>query len=74
MAASGIGVALIPTMALASSRPDVVVLPLRGRAPARRVVVAVRAGTHDPLVEHLVEALRTSARALGGAPPLSAVA
>jgi DNA-binding transcriptional LysR family regulator len=73
MAASGIGVALIPTMALASSRPDVVVMPLRGRAPARRVVVAVRAGTRDPLVEHLVESLRTSARALGSS-PLAAVA
>jgi DNA-binding transcriptional LysR family regulator len=73
MAASGIGVALIPTMALTSSRRDVVVLPLRGRAPARQVVAAVRAGERDPLVDHVVESLRRSARALGG-PALAAVA
>src|SRR3954447_22613142 len=44
MAASGIGVALIPTLALVSSRSDVVVLPLRGSAPARAILVAVRSG------------------------------
>jgi DNA-binding transcriptional LysR family regulator len=64
MAASGIGVALIPTIALTSSRPDVVVLPLRGRAPARQIVAAVRAGETDPLVDHLVEALRNNAHRL----------
>jgi DNA-binding transcriptional LysR family regulator len=64
MAASGIGVALIPTIALTSSRPDVVVLPLRGRAPARQVVAAVRAGESDPLVDHLLEALRNAAHRL----------
>ena len=58
MAASGIGVALIPTMALASSRSDVVVLPLRGRAPSRQILAAVRTGEQDPLVEHFVESLR----------------
>ena len=74
MAASGIGVALIPTLALASSRSDVVVLPLRGRAPSRQILAAVRTGERDPLVEHLVEALRRSARALAGLPTLVAVA
>jgi DNA-binding transcriptional LysR family regulator len=64
MAASGIGVALIPTIALMSSRPDVVVLPLRGRAPAREIVAAVRAGEADPLVDHLIEALRNTAHRL----------
>ena len=63
MAASGAGVALIPTIALASSRSDVVVLPLRGRAPSRQILAAVRTGERDPLVEHFVEALRRSARA-----------
>jgi DNA-binding transcriptional LysR family regulator len=74
MAASGIGVALIPTMATTASRSDVVVLPLRGRAPARQIVAAVRAGERDPLVEHLIEALRGSARALAGKPTLVAAA
>jgi DNA-binding transcriptional LysR family regulator len=64
MAASGIGVALIPTIALTSSRPDVVVLPLRGRAPARQIVAAVRVGESDPLVDHLLEALRNAAHRL----------
>ena len=74
MAASGIGVAMIPTLALTSSRSDVVVLPLRGEAPSRQILAAVRKGDQDPLVEHLVEALRRSARALAGVPMLVAVA
>jgi DNA-binding transcriptional LysR family regulator len=74
MAASGIGVALIPTLALVSSRSDVVVLPLRGRAPARQILAAVRSGEQDPLVEHMVEALRRAARRPLGRPALTAVA
>jgi DNA-binding transcriptional LysR family regulator len=74
MAASGIGVAMIPTMALTSSRSDVVVLPLRGRAPSRQILAAVRKDERDPLAEHLIEALRRSARALAGMPTLVAVA
>jgi DNA-binding transcriptional LysR family regulator len=72
MAASGIGVALIPSLALISSRSDVVVLPLRGRAPARHIFAAVRTGERDPLVEHMVESLRGAARALAGRPALAA--
>jgi DNA-binding transcriptional LysR family regulator len=64
MAASGIGIALIPTMALTSTRSDVVIVPLRGRAPARQVVAAVRTGETDPLVDHLIEALRNAAHRL----------
>jgi DNA-binding transcriptional LysR family regulator len=74
MAASGIGVALIPTLALVSSRSDVVVLPLRGRAPARQILAAVRTGEQSPLVEHMLEALRSAARMLGRRPALAAVA
>jgi DNA-binding transcriptional LysR family regulator len=70
----GIGVALIPTMALTSSRSDVVVLPLRGRPPARQVLAVVREGERDALVDHFVEALRTSARALAGGHGLAAAA
>jgi DNA-binding transcriptional LysR family regulator len=68
MAASGIGVALIPTMALISSRPDVIVLPLRGRPPARAIVAAVRAGEQDALVDHLLESLRNAAHRLAHGP------
>ena len=74
MAAAGIGVALIPTIALVSSRSDVVVLPLRGHAPVRRIVVAVRAGEENLLVEHMIDSLRDSAHALAGRPALHAVA
>jgi DNA-binding transcriptional LysR family regulator len=74
MAASGIGVAMIPTLALVSSRSDVVVLPLRGRAPARQIIAAVRSGEQEPLVEHMVESLRRAARLPLGRPALSVVA
>jgi len=74
MAASGVGVAMIPTMALVSSRSDVVVLPLRGRAPARTILAAVRSGERDPLVEHMVESLRSAALTLGRRASLAAVA
>ena len=49
-------------------------LPLRGRAPSRQILAAVRSGEQDPLVEHMVESLRRAARALAGAPTLVAVA
>src|SRR3954453_21678401 len=74
MAASGIGVALIPTLALISSRSDVVVLPLRGKAPARQIVAAVRAGESNPLVDHMIESMRSAAGKLSRRPTLAAVA
>lgn len=74
MAASGIGVAMIPTLALVSSRSDVVVLPIRGRAPSRQLFAAVRSGEDNPLVEHMVESLRTAAHKLAGRPSLAIVA
>jgi DNA-binding transcriptional LysR family regulator len=74
MAASGIGVALIPMLATVSTRNDVVVLPLRGRAPARQILVAVRTGEQNPLVEHMIESLRSASRVLGRRPALHAVA
>jgi hypothetical protein len=52
----------------------VVVLPLRGRPPARQVLAVVREGERDALVDHFVEALRTSARALAGGHGLAAAA
>src|SRR3954454_12372539 len=74
MAASGIGVALIPRLATVSTRNDVVVLPLRGRAPARQILVAVRTGEQNPLVEHMIESLRGASRVLSRRPSLAAVA
>jgi DNA-binding transcriptional LysR family regulator len=74
MAASGIGVAMIPTLALVSSRSDVVVLPGRGRAPPRQILAAVRSGEENPLVDHMIESLRAASHALAGRPALSVVA
>ena len=71
---AGVGVALIPTLAIVSSRSDVVVLPLRGRAPVRRILAAVREGEENLLVEHMIDALRDAAHALAGRPALHAVA
>ena len=74
MAAAGAGVALIPTLATANVRSDVAIVPLRGRPPERRIQAAVRTGENDPLVDHVIEALRAAARTLPSGRPLSAVA
>jgi DNA-binding transcriptional LysR family regulator len=67
MAASGMGVALIPSLVTAASRPDLVVRPIRGQAPTRRILAAVRVADDNPVVDALVEALRAVARPLGTA-------
>jgi DNA-binding transcriptional LysR family regulator len=74
MAAAGVGVALIPSLATANVRSDVAICPLRGRPPERRIQAAVRVGENDPLVDHVIEALRAAARALPIGRPLAAVA
>jgi DNA-binding transcriptional LysR family regulator len=74
MAAAGVGVALIPSLATANVRSDVVIRPLRGRPPERRIQAAVRVGEADPLVDHVIEALRAAARALPTGRALAAVA
>jgi DNA-binding transcriptional LysR family regulator len=74
MAAAGVGVALIPSLATANVRSDVAICPLRGRPPERRIQAAVRVGENDPLVDHVIEALRAAARALPTGRPLAAVA
>jgi DNA-binding transcriptional LysR family regulator len=42
--AAGVGVCLIPDLALVAVRDDVVVRPLQGRAPVRRIIAATLAG------------------------------
>jgi DNA-binding transcriptional LysR family regulator len=74
MAAAGVGVALIPSLATANVRSDVVIRPLRGCPPSRRIQAAVRAGERDPLVDHVIEALRAAAHALPTGRALAAVA
>jgi DNA-binding transcriptional LysR family regulator len=74
MAAAGVGVALIPSLATSTVRRDLVIVPLRGRPPVRRIYAGVRAGEANALAEHVIEALRSAARALPGGRALSAVA
>jgi DNA-binding transcriptional LysR family regulator len=74
MAAAGVGVALLPSLATANLRSDVAVIPLRGTPPARRIQAAIRQGENDPLVDHVIEALRAAGRALPTGRALTAVA
>jgi DNA-binding transcriptional LysR family regulator len=74
MAAAGVGVALLPSLATANLRSDVAVIPLRGTPPARRIQAAIRIGENDPLVDHVIEALRAAGRALPTGRALTAVA
>jgi DNA-binding transcriptional LysR family regulator len=64
LAASGLGVALIPSLAAVSSRTDVVIRPVRGTAPTRRVLASYRAPGGDPAVEAVIDALRLAGRRL----------
>jgi DNA-binding transcriptional LysR family regulator len=75
MAAAGLGVAMVPSLCTISTRPDVVVRPLRGRPPVRHIIAAVRAGEREAIVDRFVDGLRAAAQALPSAGPrLAAVA
>ncbi|MFG3496891.1 LysR family transcriptional regulator [Streptomyces sp. NPDC047928] len=73
LAGAGVGVALVPRSALRGIElKDVVVRPVAGPAPFRRVFAAVRRGAEDhPLIRPLLDALAESAAGLsaGGMPP-----
>ena len=51
MVAVGVGVALIPRLALSVLRNDVRVIPLSGTVPRRRIVLARMKGTHPTAAE-----------------------
>jgi DNA-binding transcriptional LysR family regulator len=60
--AAGLGVALVPILALSSLPDDVVSRRLRGEGPSRYVYVVTRdAPPSHPMIDVLVEALRSSA-------------
>ena len=57
--AAGVGVSLMPELALQTVREDVVVLPLTGRAPFRRIVAATLADSWEsPAKRRMIEVLR----------------
>lgn len=62
--ASGLGVTLVPRLALGAAPAGVVVRPVRRPRPVRSIFVTVRQAIADnPAVRGLVQALRTVARA-----------
>jgi DNA-binding transcriptional LysR family regulator len=62
MVASGMGVALIPSLALVAARSDIAIKPLRDAAPARRVRAGVARERPSALADALVEILRAAGR------------
>jgi DNA-binding transcriptional LysR family regulator len=75
--AAGVGVALIPQLALQGVRDDVVVCSLGGRAPFRRVVVAtLSGGSRSPATDAMLGILQeiSTNYLANNQPPLSAAA
>lgn len=62
MVASGMGVAIIPSLALGTARDDIAIRPLRGATPMRRVRAAIAADRPSALADALLEILRASGR------------
>jgi len=62
MVASGMGVAIIPSLALGNAREDIAIRPLRGTTPMRRVRAAIAADRPSALADALLEILRASGR------------
>src|SRR3954469_17554845 len=73
LVASGMGVALVPGLALASQREDVAVRPLRGRPPYRRIGAVFNGEAAGPLGV-MLDCLRDAVEAYRGGAPVSAVA
>ena len=63
LVAAGVGVTLIPGLAVATVRDDIVLRSLGPRAPRRRVVVLLAAGYRAPAVEPFVDVLRSESAA-----------
>jgi len=67
LVAAGIGISIAPRLALVASRPDVVAVPLGGRAPHRRVAaVRLKDGVHPAAALRMLETLRETATAVPG--------
>jgi DNA-binding transcriptional LysR family regulator len=63
LVAAGVGVTLIPSLALATVRDDIALRSLAPDAPTRRVVALVPAGYRAPAAEPFVEIVRQQAEA-----------
>jgi DNA-binding transcriptional LysR family regulator len=67
LVAAGVGVTLIPGLAVATVRDDIVLRSLGRNAPRRRVVVLLPAGYRAPAAAPFVDLLRAEAAAHGAA-------
>ena len=66
LVAAGVGITLLPELALAGRHPGIQIRPLSPAAPARRVWAATLAGSYcSPATEAMIEVLRESASAFG---------
>lgn len=63
LVAAGVGVALVPQLAVTVPRDDVAVRPLRGRSPVRRVLAAVPEHERSEVADSVLAALRAAASA-----------
>jgi DNA-binding transcriptional LysR family regulator len=73
LVASGMGIALVPGLALASARSDVAVRPLRGRPPYRRIGAVFAADVQGPTAV-MLDCLRDAADVYRRGAPIAAVA
>jgi DNA-binding transcriptional LysR family regulator len=66
LVAAGVGVALIPQLALGTIRPDILVRPLDPQTPARKVFAATpRGAPATPAVATMLDVLREAGRRAG---------
>jgi DNA-binding transcriptional LysR family regulator len=63
LVAAGVGIALIPELALATLRDDIVIRTLAGQAPVRHVVAATLSGYRSPATEAMLDVLRETSDA-----------
>jgi DNA-binding transcriptional LysR family regulator len=66
LVAAGVGVALIPSLALVSERPDIVIRSITGKPPVRKILAATLAnGYRSPAVAEMIEILKVTASEFG---------
>lgn len=66
LVAAGVGVALIPQLALSAVRPDIGVRALHPSSPVRKILAATRRGAPvTPAVTTMLDTLREASRSLG---------
>jgi DNA-binding transcriptional LysR family regulator len=68
LVAAGVGVALIPRLALSGVRDDIAVRELSPSSPVRHVIAATVRGTRVPAAAAMLEIMRGAAAAYIGEP------